>query len=104
MYAIIATGGKQYKVQENGTVNIEKIAGEVGSDVNFDKVLLVGNDGDIKVGKPFLSGVKVNGQIVAHDRADKILVFKKKRRKGYKKIQGHRQSYTAVKVIKINNQ
>lgn len=103
MYAVIATGGKQYKVQENSIVDIEKILGDVGSEANFDKVLLVGNDSDIKVGKPFLSGATVVGQIVAQDRGDKILVFKKKRRKGYKKIQGHRQCYTSVKVLKISN-
>ena len=102
MYAIIATGGKQYKVAENDIVRVERLAGEAGSKIAFENVLMVGGIDSPKVGKPYISGAKVEGEIIKQDRADKILVFKKKKRKGFKKIRGHRQCYTAVKVNKIN--
>jgi large subunit ribosomal protein L21 len=101
-YAVIATGGKQYKVSENEIVKVERILGDVGSKASFDKVIMIGGDGSPKLGKPYLSGATVECEIVAHDRHDKVLVFKKKRRKGYKKIRGHRQAFTAVKIAKIN--
>jgi len=102
MYAIIATGGKQYRVAVSDTVKIERLAGNVGDKINFDKVLMLGGDGSIQLGKPFLSNAAVLGEIVKQDRADKVLVFKKKKRKGYKKIRGHRQCFTAVKISKIS--
>jgi large subunit ribosomal protein L21 len=102
MYAIIATGGKQYRVAANDVVKFERIAGNVGDKINFDRVLMVGGDGSIKLGKPFLSGTTVEGEITAQGKSDKILVFKKKRRKGFKKIQGHKQCFTAVKISKIS--
>ncbi len=102
MYAIIATGGKQYKVSENDIVQIERLNVEAGEKINFDKVLMVGDTDSIKVGRPYLENAKVEGEVVEQGRAPKILVFKKKRRKGYKKIRGHRQCFTGIKVLKIN--
>ena len=101
MYAVIATGGKQYKVSEGDTVRVEKLEGEVGSKVEISEVLMVGGD-DLKIGAPHVEKAKVTGLIVEQGKAKKILVFKKKRRKGYRKMQGHRQQYTALKIEKIN--
>jgi len=101
MYAIIATGGKQYKVIEKAIVKVERVEGNVGDKINFDQVLMIGNDGEPKVGRPVVDGSKVEGKIVKQGRAPKILVFKKKKRKGYKKIRGHRQCYTSVMIDKI---
>ena len=100
MYAVIATGGKQYKVSEGDTVRVEKLEGDVGSKVEISEVLMVGGD-DLKIGTPNVEKAKVTGLIVEQGKAKKILVFKKKRRKGYKKMQGHRQQYTALKIEKI---
>lgn len=101
MYAVIATGGKQYKVSEGDIVRVEKLAGEVGSKVEISDVLLVGDEGSTKIGTPTVDKAKVSGEIVEQGKDKKILVFKKKRRKGYKKLQGHRQQYTALKIEKI---
>jgi large subunit ribosomal protein L21 len=101
MYAVIATGGKQYKVSEGDIVRVEKLAGEVGTKVEIDEVLLVGEEGSTKIGTPTVEKAKVSGEIVEQGKEKKILVFKKKRRKGYKKLQGHRQQYTALKIEKI---
>ena len=100
MYAIIATGGKQYRVSEGDKIYIEKIDAEVDSTVSFD-VLLVGNDGDVKVGTPVVEGVKVEGKVVGQVRGDKIIVFKYKSKKNEKKKQGHRQPYTKVEILSI---
>ena len=101
MYAVIETGGKQYRVQPGDTIVVETLAGEVGTSVEFDKVLAVGkDDGLLVVGKD-VAGAKVTGSIKAHDRADKILVFKFKRKKQYKKTIGHRQNQTAVTIGEI---
>jgi large subunit ribosomal protein L21 len=102
MYAIIATGGKQYKVSKDLVVKVEKLEGNVGDKINFDQILLIGNDDAPKVGKPYVDGAKVEGEIVKQDKLDKILVFKKKKRKGYKKIFGHRQYFTGVKITGIS--
>ena len=101
MYAVIKTGGKQYKVRSGDTVRVEKLAGNVGDAVTLSDVLLVAKEGDIKIGQPTVAGAQVTGKIVDQARADKIMVFKKKRRKGYSKKQGHRQSYTALKIEDI---
>jgi large subunit ribosomal protein L21 len=98
MYAVVATGGKQYRVQEGDTLRIEKIAGEVGSDVAFDQVLMVSDGDDVKIGQPVLENAVVNGTIVEQGKGRKILVFKYKRRKRYRRKQGHRQLFTAVKI------
>ena len=100
MYAIIATGGKQYRVSEGDVIYIEKLDAEVDSTVSFD-VLLVGNEGDVKVGTPVVEGVKVEGKVVAQVRGEKIIVFKYKAKKNYRRKQGHRQPYTKVEITKI---
>lgn len=101
MYAVITTGGKQYRLGVGDTVKVEKLAGDVGHKVVLDQVLLIGKEGALKIGTPLLEGAKVEAQIVCQDRAKKIMVVKKKRRKGYKKRQGHRQDFTELKVTKI---
>ena len=100
MYAIIATGGKQYRVSEGDVLYIEKIDAEVDSTVSFD-ALLVENEGDVKVGTPVVEGVKVEGKVVGQVRGDKIIVFKYKSKKNYRRKQGHRQPYTKVEITKI---
>ena len=100
MYAIIATGGKQYRVSEGDVIYIEKLDAEVDSTVSFD-VLLVGNEGDVKVGTPVVEGVKVEGKVVGQVRGEKIIVFKYKSKKNYRRKQGHRQPYTKVEITKI---
>ncbi|MBW2108524.1 MAG: 50S ribosomal protein L21 [Deltaproteobacteria bacterium] len=102
MYAVVATGGKQYKVHEGQTLRVEKIPGEVGTAVTLDQVLLLADGEDVKVGQPTLPGVCVTGRIMEQGKAKKIIVFKYKRRKGYRKKQGHRQQYTALKIDKIS--
>ena len=97
MYAIIATGGKQYRVSEGDVIYIEKIDAQVDSTVSFD-VLLMGNDGDVKIGTP---GVKVEGKVVGQIRGEKIVVYKYKSKKNYRRKQGHRQPYTKVEITKI---
>ncbi len=100
MYAIIATGGKQYRVSEGDVIYIEKLDAQVDSTVSFD-VLLVGNDGDVKIGTPVVEGVKVEGKVVGQIRGEKIVVFKYKAKKNYRRKQGHRQPYTKVEITKI---
>jgi large subunit ribosomal protein L21 len=101
MYAVLSTGGKQYKVEEGDVLRIEKIPGEIGSSISFDKVLMLSDGEKVRVGAPLLDGISVSGHIVEQDKAKKILVFKYKRRKNYRRKQGHRQPYTAVKIDSI---
>jgi len=101
MYAVIKTGGKQYTVCKGDTVRVEKLPGDVGGSLEITDVLAVGGGEDMKVGQPIIEGARVVAEIVEQDRAKKIIVFKKKRRKGYSKKQGHRQSYTALKIKEI---
>ena len=100
MYAIIATGGKQYRVCEGDVIYIEKIDAQVDSTVSFD-VMLVENEGEVKVGTPVVEGVKVEGKVVGQIRGEKIIVFKYKAKKNYRRKQGHRQPYTKVEITKI---
>jgi len=101
MYAVIETGGKQYRVAPGSSVKVEKLVGDPGSNVTFDKVVAVVNDaGELKAGQD-AAGAKVNATIDNHGRADKVIVFKFKRKKQYKKTQGHRQGYTQVTVTGI---
>ncbi|MCD8502865.1 MAG: 50S ribosomal protein L21 [Bacillaceae bacterium] len=101
MYAIIETGGKQVKVQEGQEIYIEKLNAEVGETVSFENVLMVGGD-TIKVGAPFVEGATVTAKVEKVDRAKKILVYKYKAKKNYRRKQGHRQPYTKVGIEKIN--
>jgi large subunit ribosomal protein L21 len=101
MYAVIASGGKQYKVREGGLLKVEKIEGQIGSTVAFDQVLLLSDGEAIKIGQPTLSEAAVNGHIIEQGRAKKILVFKYKRRKRYRRKQGHRQPFTTIKIDRI---
>ena len=103
MYAVVRSGGKQYRVSQGGSLRVEKLAGEVGSSVTLDDVLMVGGEGDIKIGTPTVDGAQVTGTIVAQGRGAKIRVFKMKRRKGYRRAQGHRQSYTEIRVDAISS-
>lgn len=98
MYAVVSTGGKQYKVQKGETLRIEKIPGEVGGKVTLDKVLLVADGENIHVGQPMIEKAAVQASIVEQDKAKKILVFKYKRRKRYRRKAGHRQPYTAIRI------
>ncbi len=102
MYAVIKTGGKQYRVSAGDTLRIESVAGDVGSALVLDKVLAVGEGDKISVGKPLLNGATVKATIVAHGRGDKIRIFKMKRRKHYQKHQGHRQNYTEIRIDGIS--
>ncbi len=103
MHAVIKTGGKQYVVKPGDVIDIEKISGEPGEEVNFKEVLLVSADGeDVKVGSPLVESAKVEGRIVQQKKGEKIVVFKFKRRKGYRKKAGHRQSLTSVEITNIN--
>jgi large subunit ribosomal protein L21 len=102
-YAVIRTGGKQYKVNEGDTVRVDLLSGKAGDKVKFDDVLVVGGgDAEAKLGKGKLSGVSVEGEIVGEVKGDKLVVFKFRRRKRSRKKNGHRQLYTAVKILKVN--
>ncbi len=102
MYAIIKTGGKQYRVSEGETLQVEKLNAEVGAEYVFDEVLTVVNDADVKIGKPVVEGAKVVAKVVEHGKADKIMVFKYKAKSNYRKRQGHRQPFTTVEITAIN--
>jgi large subunit ribosomal protein L21 len=101
MYAVIRTGGKQARVAPGDRVRVEKLEGAVGDPVELSEVLLVGNEGEPRIGTPLLADAKVVGTITAQGRGPKITVFKMKRRKGYRRKRGHRQAYTEVRVEKI---
>ncbi len=102
MYAIIETGGKQYRVQEGDTLFVEKIDGTAGDVVEFDKVLVVSNDGKLSVGNPYVEGSKIEASVLEQGKGPKIIVFKYKAKKDYRRKQGHRQPYTKVKIDKIS--
>ncbi|MDO4324405.1 MAG: 50S ribosomal protein L21 [bacterium] len=101
MYAIIATGGKQYKVAEGDVIRVEKLGAEAGTTFTFDQVLAV-NDGEIKIGCPTVEGATVTATVMGDGKAKKVIVYKYKRKTGYHKKNGHRQLYTQVKIEKIN--
>lgn len=100
-YAVIRTGGKQYRVSPGDIIRVEKLAADPGAAVEFAEVLMASDDGAVRIGTPLLEGVRVTAQVVQQDRAKKILVFKKKRRKNYRRRQGHRQYFTEVRVLGI---
>ena len=101
MYAVVATGGKQYKVQEGDILQVEKLDGDVGAEISFDRVLMYSDGENVSVGQPVIDGAVVSGHIVEQGKAKKIIVFKYKRRKRYRRKQGHRQMFTAVKIDSI---
>ena len=101
MYAVIKTGAKQHKVTEGDVLSVEKLAGNKGDEVIFNEVLMVSDDKDVKIGKPFVDGAKVVGEIVAQKKGPKLIVYHMKRRKGFHKKTGHRQSLTSMKITKI---
>jgi len=98
MFAVIKTGGKQYKVAEGDIIRVEKLSGDAGATVELDEVLMVGGDGAPKVGAPLVDGAKVTAEVVAQERNDTILVFKKKRRQNYRRKNGHRQNVTVLRI------
>jgi large subunit ribosomal protein L21 len=101
MYAVIRSGGKQYRVAPGQTIRLEKLAGDVGSKIALGEVLLVENEGNVQLGAPLVANATVEGTVVEIDRAKKISVFKKRRKKQYRRTYGHRQDYTAVRIDKI---
>ena len=101
MFSVIETGGKQYKVSVGNKIKVEKIDGEVGSEVKFDKVLLISSDDDVKIGQPYIDGSEVSGKIVAQKRDKKKIVFKYKPKKRERTKNGHRQHYTEVEITNI---
>ena len=101
-FAVIKTGGKQYKVAEGQTLKVEKLNAEEGKEISFDDVLMVSNEGDLKIGAPKVEGVKVSAKVVKNGRAKKIIVFKYRAKKRYKKKAGHRQDFTEIQITKIS--
>ena len=103
MYAVIKSGGKQYRVESGKQVRVESLVADVGSAISFDEVLLVGNGDKVKVGAPLVSGAKVKATVVSHGRGEKVKIFKLRRRKHFQKTQGHRQNYTEVRIDDITS-
>ncbi len=101
MYAVIKTGGKQYRVASGAELKVESLVGEVGTTISFDEVLMVGEGEAIQIGAPFVTGASVKAEVIKHGRGDKIRIIKHRRRKHYHKEQGHRQNFTAVKITEI---
>jgi large subunit ribosomal protein L21 len=101
MYAVIRSGGKQYRVTPGQTIRLEKVPGEVGAKVELGNVLLVETEGNVQIGSPLVAGAKIEATVLEQDRKKKILVFKKKRKKQYRRTKGHRQDYTAVRIESI---
>jgi large subunit ribosomal protein L21 len=102
MYAVIRSGGKQYRVESGKQVRVESLPADVGAAVAFEEVLLVGSGDAVKVGAPLVAGAKVKATVVAHGRGDKVKIFKMRRRKHFQKTQGHRQNYTEVRIDQID--
>lgn len=102
MYAVVEIAGKQYKAENNKFLYVDKLEGQEGDKVEFDKVLLLDEEGKVSVGSPTVKGAKINATILSQDKADKVIIFKKKRRKGYVRKNGHRQQYTKVLIEKIS--
>jgi large subunit ribosomal protein L21 len=102
MYAVISTGGKQYKVAAGEKIKVEQIAADVGQEVTIDKVLAVGSGAELKVGSPWVAGASVKATVVAHGRHEKVRIFKMRRRKHYQRHGGHRQQYTELAISSVN--
>jgi large subunit ribosomal protein L21 len=103
MYAVVMTGGRQYRVSPGDTIDVEKLTGAVGDTVALTNVQLVGQGAEVTIGAPAVAGVRVEAQITAQKRGKKIIIFKHRRRKGYRRKQGHRQSLTSLKILAINS-
>ena len=103
MYAVLETGGKQYRVAAGDKVEVERLGVDVGQPVTFDRVLLINRDGQLSVGAPIVDGAKIVADVVEHKRGDKVVIWKMKRRKGYHKKQGHRQELTVIQVKEIQS-
>ena len=101
MYAIVEIAGQQFKVENDSKLFVHRLSEDKGNKLEFDKVLLVQNDGKYKVGKPHVKDAKVKAEVVSHQKGEKVLIFKKKRRKGYQKLNGHRQQFTELKINDI---
>ena len=101
MYAVIKTGGKQYKVAAGEKLKVEKLVGEVGSAITIEEVLMLADGDNITIGAPMVKGASVKATVVSHGRGDKVMIFKFRRRKHYRKTQGHRQDYTEIQIDKI---
>ena len=101
MYAIIETGGKQYRVEQGSTLRVESLSAEVGGEVTLDKVLMLGGE-TVSIGTPYVEQAKVTAKVLEHGRGDKIMIFKKRRRQDSRRMQGHRQNYTAIKITSIS--
>src|SRR4051794_36364244 len=101
MYAVVKTGGKQYRVSAGEKLKIEQIPADVGTEIVLNEVLLVADGADLKMGTPVVSGAAVTAKVVAHGRGDKVRIFKMRRRKHYRKSQGHRQNYTEIEIVGI---
>ena len=101
MYAVIETGGKQYRVQECDEISVEKLGAEAGEEVVFDKVLVAGEGADVKIGAPYVEGASVKSTVVENGKGQKVIIYKYKSKKDYRKKQGHRQPYTTVKIDSI---
>ena len=102
MYAVIESGGKQHRVEPGEVLKLEKLAAAEGETINFDKVMMIGEGSDIKIGAPFVEGGKVTAEVMSHGRGDKVTIIKMRRRKHYRRQAGHRQSYTQVKITDIS--
>ncbi len=102
MYAVIKTGGKQYRVVAGEKIKVEQIPADVGAEITLDQVLMVGEGESVKVGAPVVAGAKVTAKVIAHGRHDKVKIFKMRRRKHYQKHQGHRQNYTEIQIGEIS--
>lgn len=102
MYAVIESGGKQHRVEPGEVLKLEKLDADAGATIDFDKVMLIGEAGDIKVGTPYLDGGKVSAEVVSHGRHDKVTIIKMRRRKHYRRQAGHRQWFTQVKITDIS--
>jgi len=103
MYAVIQTGGKQYRVEEGNKIKVEKLTGNVGDRIEIKEVLFIGGTESPKIGRPIVPQSKVIAEITRQDKSDKVLVFKRRRRKGFKKIKGHRQPFTEIKIVSIES-
>ncbi len=101
-YVVLETGGKQYRCQPGGVLKVEKLPYEEGEVFEFDKVLLVNRDGVVRVGRPYLEGASVKAKVLSHGKHDKVLVFKFKRKKNYRRNKSHRQPYTEVEILEVN--